>query len=98
MFGDMGEILPRRPGDFSTPPPPTSGCPSRRETRELEELEETIMHPMFVTLFIETDADELLAEEQDRKRRAHAARRGRSARVMRLAAANRPVTRTGAGS
>ena len=46
------------------------------------------MHPMFVTLFIETDADDLLTEEQDRKRRAHAARRGRSARVMRVAAAN----------
>jgi hypothetical protein len=28
------------------------------------------MHPMFVTLFIETDADDLLAEEQERKRRA----------------------------
>ncbi len=46
------------------------------------------MHPMFVTLFIETDAEDLLTEEQDRKRRAHAARRGRSARVMRAAAAN----------
>jgi hypothetical protein len=46
------------------------------------------MHPLFVTLFIETDADDLLAEEQDRKRRAHAARRGRSARVMKVAAAN----------
>jgi hypothetical protein len=42
------------------------------------------MHPMFVTLFIETDADDLLTEEQDRKRHAHAAsvRRGRSARVI----------------
>jgi hypothetical protein len=47
-----------------------------------------IMHPMFVTLFIETDTDDLLAEEQDRKRRAHAARRGRSARIMRVAVAN----------
>ncbi len=46
------------------------------------------MHPMFVTLFIETDAGDLLTEEQDRKRRAHAARRGRSARVIRVAAAN----------
>jgi hypothetical protein len=46
------------------------------------------MHPMFVTLFIETDADDLLAEEQDRKRHAHAARRGGSTRVMRVAAAN----------
>jgi hypothetical protein len=48
----------------------------------------TIMHPIFVRLFIETDTDDLLAEEQDRKRRAHAARRARSARVMRVAAAN----------
>ena len=47
----------------------------------------TIMHPMFVTLFIETDADDLLAEEQDNKRRSRAARRGRSARVMTAAAA-----------
>jgi hypothetical protein len=46
-----------------------------------------IMHPMFVTLFIETDAGDLLTEEQDRKRRAHAARRARSARAMRGAAA-----------
>ena len=46
------------------------------------------MHPMFVTLFIETDTDDLLAEEQDRKRRARAARRGKSARVMRIAVAN----------
>ena len=36
------------------------------------------MHPMFVRLFIETDADDLLTEEQDRKRRAHATRRGHS--------------------
>jgi hypothetical protein len=47
-----------------------------------------IMHPMFVTLFIETDADDLLTEEQDRKRHAHAGRRGRSARVRRVAAAD----------
>ena len=46
----------------------------------------TIMHPLFVTLFIETD-DDLLADEQDRKRRARAVRRGRSARVRRVAAA-----------
>jgi hypothetical protein len=46
------------------------------------------MHPLFVTLFIKTDADDLLTEEQDRKRRAHAAGRGRSARVRRVAAAH----------
>jgi hypothetical protein len=48
----------------------------------------TIMHPLFVTLFIETDADDLLTEEQHRKRRARAARRGRSARATRAAAAH----------
>ena len=47
-----------------------------------------IMHPMFVRLFIETDADDLLTQEQDRKRRAHTARRARSARVIRVAAAH----------
>ncbi len=46
------------------------------------------MHPMFVALFIETNADDLLTVEQDRKRRALAARRGRSAQVMKVAAAN----------
>ncbi len=46
------------------------------------------MHPMFVTLFLETDADDLLTEEQARNRHAHAARRGRSAQVIRVAAAN----------
>ena len=45
------------------------------------------MHPMFKALFIETDADDLLTQEQDRKRRAHPARRGGSARVVRVAAA-----------
>jgi hypothetical protein len=42
---------------------------------------------MFVALFIETGAEELLAEEQDGKRHARAARRARSARVMTVAAA-----------
>jgi hypothetical protein len=45
-----------------------------------------IMHPMFARLFIETDTDELLTEEQDRKRHARAARRGRPARLVRAAA------------
>jgi len=53
-----------------------------------ENCRRNIMHPLFVTLFIETDADDWLTEEQDRKRRAQAARRGRSARATRVAAAN----------
>ena len=52
------------------------------------------MHPMLVTLFIQTDADDLLSEEHERKRHAHAARRGRSARAAAARAAvtgQRPV-------
>jgi len=48
---------------------------------------ETAMHPMFKELFIQTDADDLLAE-QDRRRRASRARRARSAMVIRPAAGN----------
>ena len=44
------------------------------------------MHPMFARLFIETDTDDLLTEEQDRERHARAARRGRPARLVRAAA------------
>ena len=47
------------------------------------------MHPMFVKLFIETDADDLLVDEQDQQRHARQARRGRSARVMKVTAAGR---------
>jgi hypothetical protein len=51
--------------------------------------EEEIMHPMFVKLFIETDADDLLTDEQEQQRHARQARRNRSVRVMRVAAPNR---------
>ena len=44
------------------------------------------MHPMFVALFIKADAEDLLTEEQDRRRRVRQARRGRPARVIRAAA------------
>jgi len=47
------------------------------------------MHPMFVKLFIETDADDLAADEQDQQRRARRAKRGRPARVMTAAARDR---------
>ena len=50
------------------------------------------MHPMFVRLFIETDAEDPLIEEQDKQRHARQARRGRPARVTR-AAAPRPDRR-----
>jgi hypothetical protein len=44
------------------------------------------MHPMFMKLFMETDADDLAADEQDQQRRARRAKRGRPVRVMRAAA------------
>jgi hypothetical protein len=66
---------------------PSAGASTRRGVKR-ENWRRNIMHPMFVTLFIETDADDALTE-QDRKRRAHAARRGRSSRVVKVAAANR---------
>jgi hypothetical protein len=47
------------------------------------------MHPMFVTLFLQADAEELLTEEQDRQRRARQARRGGRARVIRTAGRGR---------
>ena len=43
-----------------------------------------IMHALFIELFIETDADDLLAEE-DRRRRVRQSRRARSAIVVRPA-------------
>ena len=46
------------------------------------------MHPMFTELFIQTDADDLLAEE-DRQRRARRSRRARPALAVRPAAGNR---------
>ena len=40
------------------------------------------MHPMFVKLFLENSADDILAEEEDRRRTANRARRSRSRRVI----------------
>ena len=48
---------------------------------------ETTMHPMFKQLFLQTDADDLLAE-QDRRRRVSRARRARPAVIIRPAARN----------
>jgi len=36
------------------------------------------MHPMFVTLYLENDADDVLAEEEDRRRAASRARQART--------------------
>ena len=48
------------------------------------------MHPMFVKLFIETDPDDLLAEE-DRRRYARRSRRARPAMAVRPAARDRAI-------
>jgi hypothetical protein len=42
------------------------------------------MHPMFVKLYLENGADDMLAEEEDRRRAANRSRRAR-ARETRLA-------------
>jgi hypothetical protein len=46
------------------------------------------MHPMFKELFIDTDADDLAAE-QDRQRRVRRSRRARPAMIIRPGARNR---------
>jgi hypothetical protein len=46
------------------------------------------MHPMFVKLFIETDPDDVPAEE-DRRRRARRSRRARPAVAVRPSARDR---------
>jgi hypothetical protein len=45
------------------------------------------MHPMFKELFIDTDTDDLAAED-DRRRRVHRSRRARPAMITRPAASN----------
>ena len=46
------------------------------------------MHPMVKELFIDTDADDLAAED-DRRRRARRSRRAQPAMIIRPAAGNR---------
>ena len=70
--------------------PVTDGHPARLASwRQLviPDREETMMHPMFKQLFLQTDADDLLAEE-DRRRRVSRARRAKSAAIIRPAAHN----------
>jgi hypothetical protein len=44
------------------------------------------MHPMFVKLYLEADADDLLADEEERRRSASPARRTRSRLPLRVTA------------
>jgi hypothetical protein len=52
------------------------------------------MHPMFVELYLESSTDDVLAEEEVRRRAANRARRARSRQATRVIAALR---RTGSG-
>lgn len=56
------------------------------------------MHPMFVKLFLEPDADDLQAEEEARRRSVRRARRTRQAMVATSAARDRTRTSARAGS
>ena len=47
------------------------------------------MHPMFVRLFLQTSEDDLLAEEEDRRRAAKRVRRTRSRVATRVSARDR---------
>ncbi len=47
------------------------------------------MHPMFVQLYLETSAEDLLAEQEDKRRAANRARRARSRVAVRVTAADR---------
>jgi hypothetical protein len=47
------------------------------------------MHPMFVKLYLENDADDVLAEEEDRRRAANRARQTRSRQATRVVARDR---------
>lgn len=44
------------------------------------------MHPLFVTLFLEPDTDDLLVREEEKRHNANLARRETSRQVMKLAA------------
>ena len=50
------------------------------------------MHPMFVKLYLDNGADDVLADEEDRRRASNRARRARASRsrlVVRAAARDR---------
>ncbi len=75
------ELIPRR----------GAGRPGERRrgpARPFPGLRMDIMHPMFKELFIDTDADDLAAED-DRRRRMRRSRRARPAMIIRPAARHR---------
>ena len=52
------------------------------------------MHPMFVKLYLDNDADDVLAEEEDRRRTANRIRQARSRRTITVAARGRAAARS----
>jgi hypothetical protein len=65
---------------------PRRRCSTQRRSADRRR---NIMHPMFIALLLETDADDLAVDEQYQQRRARQAKRGKPARVIRVAASNR---------
>ena len=47
------------------------------------------MHPMFVKLYLDNDADDVLAEQEDRRWAASRTRRARARQATRVVARNR---------
>jgi len=62
------------------------GSPRRDNGGRTPRPEEDIMHPMFVKLFIDTDAGDLLAYQEEQRRRARRARHNRSRTAMKVTA------------
>src|SRR4029077_18069873 len=74
-----------RPGELRRGGPPHPGTASGKRW-STGRAEEDVMHPMFVKLFLEPDADDLLADEEERRRHAKLARQTRSRMTMRVTA------------
>ena len=75
-----------QPTVTDSPPTELSNNPQHQGCSRLPT--EGIMHPMFKELFIDTDAEDLVAEENWR-RRVRRSQRARSAMVVRPVARNR---------
>ena len=79
MIQEIGSVLgPRATARIATSALP--GAPAPKDHP---------MHPMFVKLFLEDSADDVLAEEEDRRRTATRARRSRSRRAITLTTRDR---------
>jgi hypothetical protein len=48
-----------------------------------------VMHPMFVKLYLDNGADDVLADEEDRRRASNRARRARARQATRIISRDR---------